>query len=112
MGVSRMFRPRGRRPRTPARGGCPLTPRSFFHGQRGSPPVTPPPTTVPTHNDAGYRWRRTETPHSGHPSGGGPRNTVVPPYNRISASLHPSFRLSRSTITRPSTTLGRPSLLL
>src|SRR5215475_11983146 len=109
MGVSRVFRPRGRCPRTPARGRRPWTPRYFFHGQRGSPPVTPPTTTVPTHNDAGYRWRRTETPHSGHPSGGGPRKTVVPPKNRVSANHRPSLRLSRPTATRPSTTLGQPS---
>src|SRR5262245_63356216 len=108
MRADRVFRPRGRRPRTPARGGCPLTPRSFFHGQRGSPPVTPPTTTVPTHNDAGYRWRWTSTSHSGHTSRGGPRKTVVPPNNRISASLHSSFRHSRPTAARPSTTLGQP----
>src|SRR5262249_61283017 len=87
MRAGRMFRPRGRRPRTPARGRCPWTPRYVLHGQRGSPPVTPPTATVPTLNDAGYRWRRTETPHSGHTSGGGPRKTVVPPKNRILANL-------------------------
>ena len=95
-----MFRPRGRCPRTPARGRGPWTPRSFFHGQRGSPPVTPPPTTVPTQNDGGYRWGRTETPHSGHTREGWPGE--------------PSFLRrteSRSTFLRPSATLRQPALL-
>src|SRR5262249_35760805 len=45
-------------------------------------------------------------------SGGGPRKTVVPPNNRISADLHSSFRRSRQTATRPPASFGRPSLVL
>src|SRR5262245_12813045 len=63
----------------------------------GRPPLPPPQRRSRPPHDAGYRGGRTENPHSRHKDGGGPRKTVVPPKNRVSASLHSSFRLFRST---------------
>src|SRR5262245_40967796 len=133
MRVGRMFRPRGRRPRTPARGRRPWTPRSLFHGQRGSPPVTPPKAlsrpimtrdtgeggprlpipAIQVKADRGRRWflRRTESrPTVARPSASpGQPSFVLPP---LPANLLSSFRHSRPTFTRPSTTHGQPSLVL
>src|SRR5262245_28153485 len=129
MRVSRMFRPRGRCPRTPARGRCPWTPRYFFHGQRGSPPVTPPtaqfrPSMTPdtgggephlpipairVEADRGIRWflRRTESRSTvARPSASLVQPSLVLP--RLPANLHSSLRLSRSTFICPSTSSGQP----
>src|SRR5262249_3668216 len=110
--VSRMFRPRGRCPRTPARGWRPWTPRSLFHGQRGSPPVTPPTA----------EFRPSMTPDTGE---GGPKLPIpalrvegdrgIPSVLRttaVSVNHRPSFRFSRSTVIRPSASPGQPSFVL
>src|SRR5262245_34498881 len=121
MRTGRIFRPRGLRPRTPSRGGCPCTPRSFFHRPRGSPPATPPQAefrpiiTVRTGGggpklpipaiqvevDRGIRWflRRTESrPTIAHPSATLGQPPLVPP--QVAANL-----------IRPSAPLGQPSLV-